>query len=62
VTPSQVVGAIARTADVPGSALGRIVIEERRTLVDVPEEFAGRVLSHAGGYRLGKGVAHISRA
>ena len=62
VTPNKVVGAIARSADIPGRVLGRIVIEEQRTLVDVPEEFADRVLGHPGGYRLGKGVATASRA
>jgi len=62
VRPNQVVSAIARHADVPGKVLGKILIEDRQTLVDVPEDYAEQVLARKGGYRLGKDVAQVSRA
>jgi ATP-dependent RNA helicase DeaD len=61
VQPSQVVSAIARHASIPGNVIGKIRIDEGRTLVDVPEEFAGKVLSQSGGYRFGKRLARIER-
>ena len=62
VRPNQIVSAIARTADIPGRVLGKILIENQKTLVDVPEEFAERVLAQSKGYRLGKDVARVERA
>ncbi|NNF58910.1 MAG: DEAD/DEAH box helicase [Rhodothermaceae bacterium] len=62
VRPNQIVSTIARTADIPGRVLGKILIENQQTLVDVPEEFADRVLAQSKGYRLGKDVARIARA
>ena len=62
VRPNQVVSTIARTADIPGHAIGKILIEDRQTLVDVPAELADRVLAQTKGYRLGKDIASIGRA
>jgi ATP-dependent RNA helicase DeaD len=45
IRPSDVVGAIAYHADIPGSTIGRISIEDGYTLVDVPEALAGQVLA-----------------
>jgi ATP-dependent RNA helicase DeaD len=45
IRPSDVVGAIAFHADIPGSTIGRISIEDGHTLVDVPEALVGQVLS-----------------
>jgi len=61
VRTSQVVGAIAGTADIPGRALGKILIQDQQTLVDVPEEFVGRVLS-APSFRIGSQKAKIAVA
>ena len=61
VRVGQIVGAIAGTADIPGTALGKILIQDQQTLVDVPEEFVGRVLS-APGYRIGKARAQAAVA
>ena len=61
VRPNQVVSAIARHADIPGKVLGKILIEDRQTLVDVPENFVDQILARTG-YRLGKDTAQISRA
>ena len=62
VLPGQVVSAIARTADIPGSALGKIDIRDSVTLVDVQANLADRVLAQSGDLRFGKRLAQIDRA
>lgn len=49
---NDVVGTIAFHADIPGSTIGAIHIQDERTLVDVPEQFAGKVLAKTGSYRV----------
>ncbi|MBK8899584.1 MAG: DEAD/DEAH box helicase [Anaerolineaceae bacterium] len=49
---NDVVGTIAFHADIPGSTIGAIHIQEERTLVDVPQQFAGKVLAKTGSYRV----------
>ncbi len=61
VLPGQVVSAIARTADIPGSALGKIDIRDSVTLVDVQANLADRVLAQSGDLRFGKRLAQIER-
>jgi len=60
--PGDVVGTIAHHADIPGSTLGKIHIEDQRTLVDVPEDLVGKVLSRNGDYRFRKQVMVVERA
>lgn len=62
VRPNQVVSALARTADIPGKTIGKILIHERHTLVDVPQEHVHSVLAQTGTYRFGKNKATIERA
>jgi len=62
VRPGQVVSALARTADIPGSALGKILIHDTQTLVDVPGSMVDQVLAQSGDYRFGKRLAQIERA
>ncbi len=50
VSPSEVVGAIASRADIPGYVIGKIVIRDQNTLVDVPEDYVSRVLGQTGSY------------
>ncbi len=54
VRPADVVGAIASRADIPGATIGKILIQEQHTLVDIPTEYASQVLSKTGTYRLHK--------
>jgi ATP-dependent RNA helicase DeaD len=61
VRPGQVVSALARTADIPGKVLGKILIGDRHTLVDVPAPFVDQVLAQSGDYRFGKQLAQIER-
>jgi ATP-dependent RNA helicase DeaD len=52
VRPADVVGTIAYHADIPGSTIGKIHIENKHTLVDVPEEYVAKVLAKTGDYRI----------
>jgi len=54
VRVNDVVSSIAYYADIPGASIGKILIQDRNTLVDVPEQYAGRVLAKTGNYRLRK--------
>jgi ATP-dependent RNA helicase DeaD len=49
---NDVVGTIAFHADIPGSTIGAIHIQDDHTLVDVPEQFARQVLAKTGSYRV----------
>jgi ATP-dependent RNA helicase DeaD len=44
IRPMDVVGAIANEAKIPGKSIGQIEIADRYTLVDVPTQFAERVI------------------
>ena len=50
INPGEVVGTIASRADIPGYAIGKILIRDQHTLVDVPEEYISRVLGQTGSY------------
>lgn len=54
VKPNEVVSSIAYYAEIPGSAIGKILIDEQHTLVDIPEEFARQALAKSGDYRIHK--------
>ena len=62
IRPNDIVGAIAYHADIPGSTIGKIFIEDRRTLVDVPENLVNQILSKAGKYSLRKQAFTVERA
>lgn len=50
INPGEVVGTIASRADIPGSGIGRIMIRDEHTLVDVQKEYVSRVLGQTGSY------------
>lgn len=52
VRPSDVVGTIAYYAEIPGSTIGKIHIQDKHTLVDVPEQYVAQVLAKTGNYRI----------
>jgi len=52
IRPSDVVGAIASHAEIPGNTIGKIFIQDRHTLVDVEEQYVSRVLGKTGSYRV----------
>jgi ATP-dependent RNA helicase DeaD len=51
---NNIVGTLSHYADIPGNVIGRISIQDRHTLVDVPEKFVEKVLARTGDYRIGK--------
>lgn len=52
--PGELVGEIASRANIPGSAIGRILIKEQHSLIDISEEYASRVLGQTGSYSFRK--------
>ncbi|RUA15611.1 MAG: RNA helicase [Clostridia bacterium] len=52
--PNDVVGALAYHANIPGKTIGKILINDRHTLVDVRESVVGQVLAHAEPFRVGR--------
>jgi ATP-dependent RNA helicase DeaD len=52
IRPNDIVGTIAYHADIPGSSIGKIFIQDKNSLVDVPEALAGQVLAKTGDYRI----------
>lgn len=59
---NDVVGTIAFHADIPGSTIGAIRIQEDHTLIDVPQQFAEQVLAKTGSYRVRKKRLSVERA
>ena len=53
VRTNQVVGTLSHYADIPGRSLGKISIQKKHTLVDVPEKLVERVLGKGSDYRIG---------
>jgi ATP-dependent RNA helicase DeaD len=62
VRPNDVVGTIAYHADIPGKTIGAIHIQDDHTWVDVPEQYAEKVLAKTGAYRIRSNYISIQRA
>lgn len=60
--PNEVVSTIAYHADIPGSAIGRIDIYKKYTLVDVPDQFVEQVIANSDNYRIRKGSITLQRS
>jgi ATP-dependent RNA helicase DeaD len=54
VRPGDIVGAIASRAKIPGYSIGKIFIQDKHTLVDVPEEYVAKILEKTGTYQIRK--------
>jgi ATP-dependent RNA helicase DeaD len=52
IRAGDVVGTIASTANIPGSSLGKISIQSRSTMVDVPAQYVSQVLAHNAKYQI----------
>ena len=50
IRPGEIVGELANRASIPGKVIGKIMIQEKYTSVDVPEEYVSRVLGQTGSY------------
>jgi ATP-dependent RNA helicase DeaD len=62
IRPNDVVGTIAFHADIPGHTIGKIHIQDKYTLVDVPEKFAAQVLAKNGNYRIRQQLVNVKPA
>ena len=62
IRPSDIVGAIAFHADIPGSVIGKIHIQEQHSLVDVPEALVSQVLAKSGDVRIRRQAIDFQRA
>ena len=50
IRPNDVVGTISAQSKIPGYTIGKILIRDQYTLVDIPEKFVGQVLAKTGDY------------
>jgi len=62
IRPADVVGAIASLADIPGSSIGRISIQDKETYVDIPGEYAEKVLENSGKYYIHRQRINVERS
>lgn len=62
VRPSDIVGTIAFHANIPGYTIGKIRIDDKFTLVDIPEDVVEQVLKQSGNYRIGKEKVSLTKA
>ena len=62
VRPSDIVGAIANEAGVPGRAIGSIDIEAHETVVELPQQYQAQVLKHMAHSRLRNRPIRITMA
>lgn len=62
VRPSDIVGTIAFHANIPGYTIGKIRIDDKFTLVDIPEDVVEQVLKQSGNYRIGKEKVALTKA
>jgi ATP-dependent RNA helicase DeaD len=62
VRPSDIVGTIAFHANIPGYTIGKIRIDEKFTLVDIPEDAVEQVMKQNGNYRIGKEKITLTKA
>jgi len=46
IRPKDIVGAIAYHADIPGHVIGKILIQEKSSQIDVPEKYVHQVLNN----------------
>jgi ATP-dependent RNA helicase DeaD len=54
ISPSSIVGAIANSAGIPGSAIGAIKIHDQRTFLDVSEEYVEIVVRKMSNWKINK--------
>ena len=61
VRPGDVVSTLAFHADIPSHTIGRIHIQDRHTVVDVPERFVTQVLAKADSLRIHRQAMTVER-
>jgi ATP-dependent RNA helicase DeaD len=59
---NHVVAALAHFSGITSAQMGKIRLESKTTLVDVPEQMVGKLLSKNGAYRIGRRTINLERA
>ncbi len=59
---NHVVATLAHYSGIAGNQLGKIRLEPKSTLIDVPEQMVGKLLSKNGAYRIGRRTVNLERA
>ena len=54
INPSEIVGSIARFSNIPGKSIGKILIKDTHSFVDVEAKYADQVLSKTGKIKMRK--------
>jgi len=62
IRPNDIVGTIAYHANIPGYTIGKIRIEDKSTLVDIPEDLLDQVMRQNGNFRIGKDKFSLVKA
>jgi len=60
--PGHVVSTLSHFGDIPGGAIGKITIENRHTLVDVPADLVDKLLAQSGNYKIKNQRVQLARA
>jgi ATP-dependent RNA helicase DeaD len=61
VRPKDVVSKLAFHAEIPGHVIGKIHIQNKHTLVDIPERYVDQVLAKSGTIRIRKHTVNLER-
>ena len=62
IRPTDIVGAIASHTNIPGKSIGKIHIQDRRSMVDVPEELLAQVMGRASDLTIRRFPVEMQRA
>jgi ATP-dependent RNA helicase DeaD len=62
IGPSDLVGTIAYHADIPGHAIGKILVENQKSFVDVPEVLVRQVMKQVGKYKIRTQAVNVTLA
>lgn len=58
----QIVSSIARGANIPGGAIGKISIQSKNTYFDVPEQLVSQVMSSKSSLKIGKKPVSLTKS
>ena len=62
INPSEIVGSIARFSNIPGRSIGKILIRDTHSLVDIEARYVDQVLAKTGQIRMKKDPVTFKRA
>ena len=54
IRPNDIVGTIAYHANIPGYSIGKILIKQEHTFVDVPEQYISQVMAQKENFEIHK--------